>query len=369
MFRLLRLGIILMSILALTFVLACEGDQGPQGSQGDQGDPGDPGQDLAVQPPNDIYFSLAVFNQFDGSEIEYRSDDFIKISFDTTQTPDADLVVAPFLEQAPKIDGEDGDIDEWGVGEDLWESDILLEGVFGYDNEIDTVMIRCAYDATYIYFLLTWEETKIDSMEEDTLVMHIFEQAETRKLEEWVYSGFGDEARFIADGAEDRLWMMFLTDPDYVPVDGQDALLNGGLANASFGVSSMRVDVWDWRAALTDMAGFADDGYLVYEGGTAGDIMFDAGGAAFMKNINDTVPAWMYYTDPNADADYPFWFRYGVVFSPDNWIRNSTIPGYMAMIPYGDRGNVHAASFFQAPRWTVEFKRLRNTGSGNDIQF
>jgi hypothetical protein len=361
MFRLLRLGIILISVLALTFSFACEGDQGPQGPQGDPGDPGDPGQDLTIAPPPDTYVSFAVFNQFDGTEINYRSKDFMRITFDESQTPiDNELIVAAFVDVSPVIDGSDGDIDEWGFdnGEEivLYETDVPLTAAVGTDNEIGSISVRCVYDARYIYFFLRWrEESNAD-----------FQESENRNLEEWENDGVSTFDPLIL-GSEDRAWLMFLTDRSYTPAEG-DCLLECSSENAAL-PDGMKVDAWDWRACLTDLTGFADDGYLEFSSGELSGFIADAGGAAFMRNELDGLPDWMYYDDPNADGDYPFWFRFAVPFVDGNWARNANVPGYMALIPYGDRANVEAASSFETSNWTVEIKRLRNTGSGNDIQF
>ena len=357
MSKLLRLGIFLAVIMALTLSFACEGDQGPQGPAGDPGDPGDPGQDLSIAPPNDMYFSIGVFNQYDGVEMNYRSKDFIKITFDTSAANNATTVIGLFLDRAPKIDGADGDVDEWGVNDEIFESRIQLIDVAGTNNYTPQVTMRCVYDEDYIYFYMYWEEFSNN-----------FGIGESRNFEEWVYEGFGDEAAFEPTGSEDRVMLMFVTEPGFVPAEG-DQIMNGGLENVSLS-SAYRIDVWDWRASLTDLVGFADDGYLVYDGSSLSDLMGDAGGAAFMKNIDADAPAWMYYNDPSANGDYPFFFRYATPFVDDgNFARSNTIPGYMALVPYGDRGNITAASSFATKFWTVEIKRARNTGSGNDVQF
>ncbi|MBD3216671.1 MAG: hypothetical protein GF310_00250 [candidate division Zixibacteria bacterium] len=360
MFRLLRLGIILISVLALTFSFACEGDQGPQGPQGEPGEPGDPGQDLTIAPPPDTYVSFAVFNQFDGTDINYRSRDFIRITFDTSQTPTDELIVAAFVDASPVIDGVDGDIDEWGfeAGDemDLYESDVPLTAALGTDNEISEVSVRCVYDARYIYFFLRWsEESTAD-----------FEEGENRNLMEWENDGVSTFDPIMV-GSEDRAWLMFLTDRSYVPGEA-DCLLECEAENAAL-QSGMMIDAWDWRACLTDLTGFADDGYLEYVANELSGFTADDGGAAFMRNESGGLPEWMYYDDPNANGNYPFWFRFAVPFVDGNWARNANVPGYMALIPYGDRASVETASTYENPRWTLEIKRLRNTGSGNDIQF
>jgi Ethylbenzene dehydrogenase len=355
MSRHLRLGMIFMFVMALTFMFACEGDQGLQGPTGETGEPGTPGENLSTTPPDDVYLSLAIFNQFDGVETNYSSTDFLRVTFDDTQTPSPDLVVASFVDRPPILDGEDGDIDEWGDGEDIYESNVSLGDVIGRDNNIGSVRVRCVYDEKYIYFFLYWEEKAPG-----------FEFSESRNFEEWEYQGFN--LPWETHGSEDRVWLMFLTDLTYVPSTGTDCLAGCGLENASFG-SDMMVDVWDWRASLTDVVGFADDGYLYYSGGSNDGIMYDNGGVAFMRNIEDDQPVWMHYKDPGHNADYPFWFRNAVPLKDSGFVEDKTIPGYMALIPYGDRGQIAAGSVFELPFWTVELRRLRNTGSGNDIQF
>jgi hypothetical protein len=358
MFKLLRLGIIFTSVLALCFIFACTGDQGPQGPEGPPGEPGEPGQDLSIAPPEDVYLSVAVFNQFNGFDVNYRSQDFVLLTFDSTATPSANVIVGTNIGKSPIIDGIDGDIDEWGIvaEEILNQSEVTLGSFVGDDNMITQVTMRCVYDARYIYFFLAWSED----------VTGDFLEEENRNLQEWENDGV-DAFTPLTVGSEDRVWMMFVNDPAYVP-SGDDCLLDCGLENASFS-SNLKIDAWDWRACLTDLVGFSDDGYLDYQGGNLSGFVGDAGGAAFMRNIEGTLPAWMYYTDPNSNGSYPFWFRFAVTFVNSDWSRGSTIPGYMALIPYGDRADIIAASSFETPRWVVEMRRLRNTGNGNDVQF
>ena len=357
MSKLLRLGIFLAVIMALTLSFACEGDQGPQGPAGDPGDPGDPGKDLSTAPPNDMYFSVGVFNQYDGTEMNYRSKDFVKITFDTTIVADDTTVVALYLDRAPQLDGLDGDVDEWGINDEIFESRIQLTDIAGTNTFTPQLTFRCAYDEDFVYFFMYWEEFSNN-----------FDVGESRNFEEWVFEGFGEDAAFEPTGSEDRVMLMFVTEPGFVPAEG-DVLMNGGLENAAFS-SAYRIDVWDWRASLTDLVGFADDCYMIYDGSSISDLMGDVGGAAFMKNIDGDVPAWMYYNDPGANGDYPFYFRLAQPFVDEgNFSRTNTIPGYMALIPYGDRGNISVGSSFATRYWTVEMKRARNTGSGNDVQF
>jgi len=352
MFRLMRLGIFVMSILAFALLFACEGDQGPQGPQGPTGDPGEPGTGLAA--PDDFYFSLAVFNEYDGTEAVYRAVDFAKVVCDTSQSPSSDVIVAAYIETPPRIDGDDGDIDEWGIGDDLYESHIPLNYTVGEDNGINEVLIRCVYDQDNIYFFLTWAEPAGD------------QSAENRNYREWVIDEVTPDFTISRSGSEDRLWMMFPADDSFVPGE-TDVLLGTGLDNAS--IPDMRVDVWDWRAALTDLVGFADDGYIVVSGSTHDGVKFDTGGPCYFENVNGDMPAWMHYTDPNGQGLYPFWSSDKIPFESSGWVVNQNIPGYIAMVPYGDRADVNAASIKSQIGWTVEFKRARFSGSGNDKQF
>jgi len=352
MFRFLRLGICILSIFALALLFACEGDQGPQGPPGDKGDPGEPGSGCGSAPPEDFYLSMAVFNGYDGVDMDYRAADFVKVTFDTEQEPGSDLIVGVFLEEPPTLDGEDGDIDEWGDGNDIYESRIALDETVGNDIGTGEVLVRCAYDAENVYFFFTWSEAGVTE--------------ENRNFEEWEITST-PEFTYTTVGSEDRLWILFPEDSDFEPSEN-DVLLADGLDNASLSVSG-RVDVWDWRASLTDLVGFVDDAYIVFDGASHGGVQFDAGGGAFVRNIDGDHPAWMHFTDPNANVDYPLWFRDAIIFNTTNWGNGQTIPGYMATVPYGDRGDIYCASIFEMPRWIVEVQRSRSTGSGNDKQF
>ena len=366
MFKLLRLGIYTASVLVLALLFACEGDTGPQGPQGDPGEPGEPGEDLAAGVPEDFYFSVALFNEDDGTASNYRAKDFVRVTFDTLQEADASTVVGVKLDTPPRLDGEDGDIDEWSPNDELYESDVVLESIVGVDNEISQIQVRAAYDAEFIYMFFMWTEDWVVN-DIDT----VYEISENRHPEEWFYRFDGSEGDFNQEGVEDRLWVMFITG-DYVPTES-DNLLEGGLGTASFG-SDVRIDVWDWRAGATDLVGFADDAYMVYSGGSLGAITGDVGGSCYMENNNNGEPIWMHFHDPNYDADYPFWLRDAVMLADtSSFTSSATIPGYVSLVPYGDRGQVFSGSSYfilaGLEKWAVELKRIRRTGSGNDRQF
>ncbi|NIP36050.1 MAG: hypothetical protein GWN18_13895, partial [Thermoplasmata archaeon] len=49
--------------------------------------------------------------------------------------------------------------------------------------------------------------------------------------------------------------------------------------------------------------------------------------------------------------------------------QGTIVPGHILMTPDGDRADVQAKGVFNGTGWHVEFKRLRDTGSSNDVAF
>ncbi len=136
------------------------------------------------------------------------------------------------------------------------------------------------------------------------------------------------------------------------------------------------VDVWSWGAGTSNPVFIADDWVITSEGKKP-----DFGKAPYLSNyvLPDSIPLYMYYLDPNYKSAlnlntdlFPFWDYDAVGYSTRNWFINRAvyIAGYVTTIPNGSRADVYAAASFDTPsKWTLEMKRARNTGNGDDVQF
>ena len=124
------------------------------------------------------------------------------------------------------------------------------------------------------------------------------------------------------------------------------------------------VDLWHWKSARTNPAGFADDQYLDTE-----KRKNDAGTAVYADNKtgDGTVPAYMF---PGGTGTTPFLFTSEAVpFNDALFAVNDRLPGYVLGYPTGDRASVEAYGVWVNSYWTVVLKRSLTTGSGTDVQF
>ena len=373
----------LLILLVMSF-LGCEGDQGPQGPKGDPGDDGPPGNDISGEPPSDMYFGLAITNE---SAFDQNGNLRIKLTFDEEQEPDSDLVVCHRLDISPTLDGD------WrGDWENIGKSVIRVANVRGADNGLKHIDVYSGYNDDYIYFLVnwqepglfgipdtrswtpdawkawedtTWEVKKIDTLETDPLITDTTWKMDEIKL---VWRQGGSE--------EDMLYLFWdISGIENWNTDCAALLYHEDSTLHLDGIDDGLVDVWHWMAGRTGAIGYFDDEYLDAVG-----IHADQGTAAYMANIKDTLPHWMYMLDPGSNSLPPLWLWDADLFDmnagkPDtSWVKYNTIPGYISVLPTGGRTDIEcsvsAVSWDDGTKsWTLEFRRLRHTGQGDDVQF
>jgi hypothetical protein len=96
-----------------------------------------------------------------------------------------------------------------------------------------------------------------------------------------------------------------------------------------------------------------------------------------VPNADDVVaefPAYQHLNDPNYNAPLPLWDHELITLDIDEdtpWESGSTIPSYFSSVPTGSNADIVARGSFDegTGTWTVEFKRARRTGNGDDVQF
>ena len=114
--------------------------------------------------------------------------------------------------------------------------------------------------------------------------------------------------------------------------------------NASPDAYAENSDVWIWRAARTDPAGFADDCYLINNS---------------ISNISDSE-----FADLVQDNGKSCWFdRYFGAFE------GNTLSRFYQRNPEGSLADVKAKGAWNSGFWTIEFSRKINTGNTDDIDF
>jgi hypothetical protein len=73
---------------------------------------------------------------------------------------------------------------------------------------------------------------------------------------------------------------------------------------------------------------------------------------------------------PTSGSSYPLRsYEFTNFKTSINWGNGATIPGYVSFMPSSSLADVQASASFSADTWTVELRRLRQTGNADDTKF
>jgi hypothetical protein len=381
----------LVAILLLQ-VIGCEGNAGKRGGIGDTGDTGDPYNEPI---PENRYFALAVGNN---SVVAHNGAPKLYLAFDTLHANAGDTVVCQRLTGSivPEVDGIDGGSAEWGGK----STDVILRKAVLYDNKIGTARVRAAYDENYIYFQVKWTEVA-----DSALGLAV---GEDLYPSQWVFDSLpttvvsGRRTEFwskVLMGDEDRVMLMFeIAHLTWFEHDGCLVTCHAGTATSLPGTNyhstksaHARMDIWSWSSITSNPTGYADDKYmdgtgqipdasevLQYTDGMKGDI----GRATSMTNLyyvfttaggTTTIsayrPLYQSATDPDSLATYPIWDWQMTTYTATGWHKGYAVPSFITTIPTLSRADILSRGKFDNGTWTVEFRRLRATGNGDDAKF
>lgn len=363
------LGILLMTLTG------CDGISGDRGPTGDTGLPGD---DYQAPAPENRFFALAVTNN---SLRSHNGAPKLYLAFDEVHQAAGDTVVSQRLASGsiPSIDGVDGGDAEWGA----LKTNVNLLRAAGDYNFIPTAQVRSAFDNEYVYFQVKWSE--VENAEFGLTVER------SSIAEHWIYpsTGTGNNVRRWTKSAssfnEDRVSFFFpITTVTRFTSDGclvtchtldpQNGVPGNYHATRSGGE---RMDIWHWTSAVANPTGYAFDRYMIngFTNGVKDDIGTPLARAnretAFAGADTTDRPIYMAVTDPNGNSDYPLWDYETTRISETGWVPGSTIPSYVVSIPMGSTADLETVGQFDAETgtWTVEIKRKRFTGNGDDVRF
>jgi hypothetical protein len=359
----------LLLMFLLASFLGCEGDQGPQGPQGDQGEKGEDGDPGTSTPPPDMYFGLAITNN---SDYDHNGNMRIRLTFanEPVSEPGENVLVGYKLDKSPVFDGQDKGEEDWGTSE-LYVSEVALTNIRGVDNGIGTmstpVTLRAGYDEEYVYFMVKWKE---ETAGNDDVA---FTKGESKFPDRWRYDR--DNSSWRQQFNEDQLFIYWdISGIADWETEGAALLYHDSDSSTYLDQPGM-VDVWHWMAGRTRLIGYFDDGFIQYDEATPVGLQPDHGTAAYIANIQDGLPKWMHREDPNnPEVTPPFNMWDATPFDAGaNWDDNATILGYVSVLPLGSRAdlecNIPGWGIGFPDHWVVEFRRLRNTGHGDDVQF
>jgi hypothetical protein len=326
------------------------GAAGPAGAAGTPGTPGTP----AIAPPADTNFSFGLSNNNGGAR--HRGANVLTLDFDgTTASPSG--IVSTRVTRPPQIDGRDDGVAAWGN----FQSAVPLPDGTGTTG-IDSVTLRSVYDNQYIYFFARWTETTGGAQTVG---------ASTARRQ-YAFNG----TAWTRTGDEDRAYLVFpINDPGF----GTGGCVSGCHMSSMTMASPMGTtwDVWHWKAARTAPSQTADDQWIddgTFSGRPNNGRNDDEGISAYVEPGTATLPGSM----PAVSAagrgviNGPLWIWDATPFNPAlPWAAGDSFPGVFARLPTGSRADVRALAVFNAATgtWTLELKRLRNTGNADDAAF
>ncbi len=402
MSRLFRAAFSLLLLLAFVSFLGCEGDQGPQGPSGPKGPKGSDGTDASIDPPGDMVFGLSIANN---SEYDHNGNTRLTLTFNQSATPSESVVVCYKMDTPPIIDGQDKGIYDWGSEFEDAGSIVDLSNLRGSGNRITDAKVRAGYDDNYVYFLVSWVEPDqppdyiasgdwtpdrwVYSWEYEYEVVGTTLVADSSLVWqqviwkwEWLHYEYEVEGGdLITDSIEG--WKQYNKNEDHLYLfwdingvngwdqSGSSLLYHDDDSLLYLDESGGLVDVWHWKAGRTGLVEYFDDEYVYGSGGVAAD----QGNPAFILNEENGMPKWMHRMGVENNGLPPLKL-YDIVPFDENagWEINARIPGYVSVVPTGGRADILCSesklSWLAAQnRWTIEFKRARNTGSGDDVKF
>jgi hypothetical protein len=344
-FTIIAFGILLIAGLA---ILGCQGDQGPQGPVGLIGPQGDPGDNRTVIPPSDRSFGLMVANS---TISDLKGAQTVAINFDSVAISGSG-VAALQMDTPPVMDGVDGGTAEWGSAP---AATVALSVIQGADNGIAQAKVRAGYDAQYFYMLVSWTETSTGD----------FVPAADRVGNSWVYST--DTQVWTRSGGEDRLYVVWdINGVSNWSSEGLGAVFSDG--NFATPAAGQTADLWAFESTQTGYVPNLAD--MVIRSESEGGLQLDFGREFVTDNVNGSLPEYMRSNSATSGSTYPLWSFEIVDFDGSvKWLDDAAIPGYVYFTPSLSAADVQAAYVFSGGTWTVELRRLRETGNADDVKF
>lgn len=380
-----------MRALAFLLLLACDGESMPDGgvsdAGGDASTANDAGRDITTDTPADTYFALAIADDshnHTGDRLLFL--DFAEEgAFDTTERGNRVI-------QAPEVSviALDGDLSDWDAPVTIVRG--VPQNNYPLSEHYDAVPIpievRAAYDGANVYFAISWEDPG---------------HAESIRRAEWTFgstwapapvaplvAGAPNENVVNAAHAlrgvedEDRLMMAFpIADPEGWFRDeglGCAGMCHANLAQGNpmepvgtlgvmnAGEMGASIDLWEWSAARSSVGGHADDWSYVAAAPTANGRVPDDGMPGWIENELAGEPELMHEAGFSIS---PVLLEVDAVPLMGTPSAGDTIPHQIITTSDGSRADVSSAAVYDATtfRWTIELRRLLDTGNDDDRAF
>lgn len=352
-------------------------------------------------PPTDTYFSLAITE----NSHNHTGARLLFLDFQgTTPNPAViqnNVVISPRVTPGTTIN-LDGDSSDWDASL-LTTVNGLVQNNYPLSEFVDAlprdITVGSAWDEDYIYFIVQWQDAGFtNSTQYKKWILGDQGDGESGwnpKIHIGTTSGAPNELAANATGHtllgkenEDRVLMMFPI------VDSENNFSDGNLGCAAYchtnlkqgspyqnytglGLVAMHTnvqgdtaDIWHWKSSRTAPSGYADDKYLAYTVGSDSGRTYDFGASIYSSNgLFESNPAFMHSSDFTYSGD-ALYAADAAPYTTD--FTGDQLPAVISTNPTGSRGDVETRSSFSGYpdyRWTVEYRRLRNTGNNDDHQF
>jgi len=239
-------------------------------------------------------------------------------------------------------------------------ADVHFEGKESFAGKNALVTTKAVYTDKEIYFLFSWKDA---------------DRSVTKGA--WIYDG---EKWSHQKGNEDRISLLFEINrinnfatkgcaiTCHVPQGAPNA------KDGKFGTTTAaeKGDLWHWKAARSDPAGYADDTYLTKIGDKKGGRKSDAGKGGDMKNMTEdkSMPKYMLSPGKNFAKEDILLASHAVEIKDYSVFKAGDILTYrMPKNPEGSRADIKADSSYANGSWTVMLYRNLDTGHDDDVAF
>jgi hypothetical protein len=262
-------------------------------------------------------------------------------------------LTAAYAKSAPK-----------GLDDPVWNSakaeTVPFEGKEEFAGKKASVATRALYTDDSIYFLFKWKDAT---------------HSVTKGA--WSYDGQNWSHQ---KGDEDRISLLFeINRIDKFSTKGCAIVCHvpKGAPNAKegkFGTSSEteKGDLWHWKAARSDPAGFADDTWLTKIGEKEGGRKNDKGKGGDARNETADKAKPKYMIAPGKQLG-----KEGILIANETveitdytvFKAGDTLTYRMPVVPDGSRADIKAVSRYADGEWTVMLFRKLDTGNDDDVAF
>jgi hypothetical protein len=251
-----------------------------------------------------------------------------------------------------------------GLEDSVWQAakavDVPFEGKEIFAGKKASVSTKAVYTDDEIYFWFSWKDA-----------------TKSVTKEAWMYDG---QKWSHQKGNEDRISLLFEIDRiNNFATKGCAVVCHvpQGAPNAKdgkFGTASAteKGDLWHWKAARSDPAGFADDTWLTQISADKGGRKNDAGKGGDQSNMTADKSKPMYMLAPGkqlAKNDILLVSHSVEITDYAVFKAGDSITYRMPVSPEGSRADIKAQSRYADGSWTVVLSRKLDTGNDDDTAF